>query len=516
MRNDAEHRIRTVMQAIVVCIVVLLLTGFCFSQPSISLAPASGPPTTSLRVSGSGFAPYAKIDIYFDTTDGALAVANGSGSFSQIAVVAPVSARPGKHWVSAVQRSGQIGAQTPFSIQTAWSQFHRHNMIRRNWYENVLGVDNVANLQLKWSYDVGFTSSSPVVQDGVVYTGTYNGLLYAFDASTGAVLWTYQTASGGASYASPAINNKKVYYGSLDGNVYALNASTGAKVWSYLTGGAVYSSPTVISGVAYIGSNDGNLYALNSSTGALLWKYATGGAVASTPAVADGVVYFGSNDGNAYALNASSGAKLWSYYVGGNYTPDLFTQSPAVDNGLVYVGSGDADYLYALNASTGAKVWSQYIGSGFTPISSPAIALGVLYIGSGDGNLYALNDKTGAVLWTYNTYNRVGTSPAVANGVVYFGTNNWILYAADAITGAILWQYDTTSVTDCSPVIADGVLYFCAGNTTFFTFGLPESAAEVAADAATAKAPSLKTLQPDFTLKVSQPTAAAAVVGEGL
>ncbi len=376
MTSNVQLRTRIVLQACVVCCVVFLLAGFCFSQPSISLSPASGPPTSSLRVSGSGFAPYAKIDIYFDTQDGALAVADRSGSFSQIAITTPASALPGKHWVSAVQCSGQAGAQTPFLVHTHWGQFHRYNMLRWNWTENVIGVNNVAKLQLKWSYNVGASTSSPAVEDGVVYAGSYSGMLYAFNASTGAVLWTYQTANNGTNYASPAVNNKKVFFGSIDGLVYALDARTGAKLWSYQTGGAIYSSPSVIDAVVYIGSNDGNLYVLNANTGALLWKSSTGGAVASTPAVADGAVYFGSNDGNVYALNASTGAKLWSYHVGGNYTPDLFTQSPAVANGLVYVGSGDADYVYALNASTGAEVWSQYIGAGFNPISSPAIAHG--------------------------------------------------------------------------------------------------------------------------------------------
>jgi outer membrane protein assembly factor BamB len=43
------------------------------------------------------------------------------------------------------------------------------------------------------------------------------------------------------------------YVGSLDNNVYALNARTGALLWSYGTGYAVYSSPAVMNGVVYVG-----------------------------------------------------------------------------------------------------------------------------------------------------------------------------------------------------------------------------------------------------------------------
>ena len=61
--------------------------------------------------------------------------------------------------------------------------------------------------------------------------------------------------------------NGVVYIGSFDHNVYALNASTGALLWSYATGDVVTSSPAVANGVVYVGSQDNNLYALNASTG---------------------------------------------------------------------------------------------------------------------------------------------------------------------------------------------------------------------------------------------------------
>jgi hypothetical protein len=62
-------------------------------------------------VSGTGFTVFAAIDIYFDTTDVALAIANGSGPFSNIAIQVPASALPGTHWVSAVMRYDGRGAQ---------------------------------------------------------------------------------------------------------------------------------------------------------------------------------------------------------------------------------------------------------------------------------------------------------------------------------------------------------------------------------------------------------------------
>ena len=72
-------------------------------------------------------------------------------------------------------------------------------------------------------------------------------------------------ATGGPVYSSPAIADGIVYVGSWGGEVYAFDASTGAVVWSYETAGGVFSSPTVVGGVMFIGSYDGKVYAFGSS-----------------------------------------------------------------------------------------------------------------------------------------------------------------------------------------------------------------------------------------------------------
>jgi hypothetical protein len=89
-----------------------LLTAAAFGAPAISLSPASGPPTSKIKVSGKGFPPGAGIDVFFHRADLALAIANSKGTFS-IAVKVPASAQPGKSWVTALVRASQTGGQTP-------------------------------------------------------------------------------------------------------------------------------------------------------------------------------------------------------------------------------------------------------------------------------------------------------------------------------------------------------------------------------------------------------------------
>jgi len=149
MTSKLQHRTGTGRQAGLIGIAILLLAGFCFGQTTVSLSPKDGPPTTTLRVSGSGFTPYAQIDIYFDSQDQALAVADAAGTLSQVAIQAPKSAVPGNHWVTAADRSGHLVKQEIFEVHVNWTEFHTKDMRRENPYENVLSVDNVGSLRLR-------------------------------------------------------------------------------------------------------------------------------------------------------------------------------------------------------------------------------------------------------------------------------------------------------------------------------------------------------------------------------
>jgi outer membrane protein assembly factor BamB len=497
------------MQRFFTLMLLLLLTAglFCSAAaradqtpttaPAMTITPTVGPPTTKVLVSGFGFDPYATVDIYFDITDLAQATTNAAGAFGGggslqggIAVQAPASAVPGTHWIMALERSGQKLARKPFLVRTDWAQFHfgpDHN--GWNHYENVLSASTVGGLGLRWSYQTGSgVTSSPAVENGEVYVGSWDNKLYALDASTGVLLWKY--ATGGAVESSPAVANGVVYFGSDDGNLYALNASTGALLWQYTTGGSVYSAPTVANGMVYFGSDDKNLYALNPGTGALLWKYTTAEGINSSPAVggSDNFVWFGSedpnnyNDGTFFALNASTGALVWSAFVGNSQNGYVGFSSPALDPPRVYVdvntNSQQMEFstLFCLGAFGGGINWQHSLGGAAT---SPAVANGWVYAGTSSTyyghippTLYAMAEMGGGVMWQYTLNAGIKSSPAVANGVVYFGDNDGNLYALNANTGALLWSYMTGSSVESSPAVVNGVVYVGSDDGNVYAFGL--------------------------------------------
>jgi len=327
--------------------------------------------------------------------------------------------------------------------------------------------------QTLWKYTAGGPiRSSAAVVDGVVYFGSWDGVMHALNAIMGAEIWSVNL--GERIWSSPAVADGRVYVGTMDNNttrayLFALNALTGEKLWQFSPDSAIFSGPTVDDGVVYLASNDSKLYALNETTGKLKWSFKTVGELRSFPAVVDGVVYIGSAGGGMiYALDAATGSKIWNFTLapGGTFQDS----SPAVVGGVVYIGSTDFN-VYALDASTGAKKWSFQTGNQVT--SSPAVNGGVVYIGSVDGNVYALNASTGTKIWKYTEGSAIYSSPSVTNNVVYVGSWDGTILALDASNGTLIWSYKTGSVF-ASPAIVNGVIYIGSYSNNFYAFGTPD------------------------------------------
>lgn len=159
----------------------------------------------------------------------------------------------------------------------------------RDQRENKSGVDG---------YYVG---SLPVVADGIVYAGSTDNNLYAFDAQTGKQRWAFATQDQIIG-AAPAVANGIVYVASQDHSLYAVDAATGALRWRYQTRSKTISAPTVANGVVYVTSGDHAVYALDATTGAVRHTYKLAASARSQPAVAGGQLYAADAVGNVYAF----------------------------------------------------------------------------------------------------------------------------------------------------------------------------------------------------------------------
>jgi eukaryotic-like serine/threonine-protein kinase len=187
----------------------------------------------------------------------------------------------------------------------------RRMPLRRNTV--VVDFVPIPSSDLKWKFKADDVVSSPLISDGIVYFGSWDGNFYAVEIDTGREKWRFKT--GGAVQSCPAVSNGLICFGSGDSYLYCLEVATGRLRWKFKTDGPVYSSPVIADGVVYFGSGDNSLYAVRSQSGTEKWKFDAEAPVHSAPAVAGGVICFGSDDNHLYALESTGGGftvRAWS------------------------------------------------------------------------------------------------------------------------------------------------------------------------------------------------------------
>ncbi|MEA3352043.1 MAG: serine/threonine-protein kinase [Chloroflexota bacterium] len=143
-------------------------------------------------------------------------------------------------------------------------------------------------------------TSSPRIQENVVYFGSLDSMLYALDAKTGWTIWQFRMKGG--TISTPYVTEHFVYIGSSDGYIYCINLQSSKKVWQFQTEHQISSSPTIYKDALYCGGVDGNIYCLDYNKGHLRWKYSTGAPISSSPIIHNDIVYIGSMNNHLYAL----------------------------------------------------------------------------------------------------------------------------------------------------------------------------------------------------------------------
>jgi outer membrane protein assembly factor BamB len=217
-------------------------------------------------------------------------------------------------------------------------------------------------------------------------------------------------------------------------------------------------------GHVFFGSDDHYLYAVSAQTGRVAWRREMGGPVRSSVAFGDEILYFGCEDGSVVAYDIR-GEPKWRARARRSVTSTPYLDP---DDGILFVGSMDWN-VYALDARSGWVVWRTRTNG--PVISSPTLANGLVFIGSVDRNLYALDARNGRVAWKYETDGQVTSSPCYANGALYFGSVDEYLYSLDAETGELRWRFKTGGPVISSPSAMGDIVY--VGSTDRYVYAVP-------------------------------------------
>ena len=156
-----------------------------------------------------------------------------------------------------------------------------------------------------------------------------------------------------------------------------------------------------------------------------------------------------------YAFDRETGVVRWKTGVGAGVMTDL----PVFERLLFGVTLGDE--LIALEPQTGARVWSFASGAAnddFWTNSSPAVFGERVFFGGLNGVLYALNARTGQLVWKRELGSRVSTGLVADEAGVYAGTSDGRLHLVDRETGEVAARTVTGGAPTGRLVLAGGRL----------------------------------------------------------
>ena len=351
-----------------------------------------------------------------------------------------------------------------------------------------VNLDNATSLQFKWDFPLSAgVTASPVVANGLVYAGAWDGVLYALDRETGSLVWSFDTGSGSILGIQSTVLVRAtgdVCFGDSASHVWCRDGLTGAPVWDKLVGDSavdhIWSGLAESNGRMFVSiashsdqpCTKGRLVVLDATNGADIWSLQTvPNKVCST------------DTGTVCIVDAdcpSAGTCVDAVGAGVTATVSFDATGSSVYMNTVgcftFPSVGDSDSIFKIDAATGAVIWKTRVdapeqfgacsndpsidcgtdaecGAGNTcdtksfyhdfgflngpnPVDVPSLGKTLLVSGSKNGTLYALDEATGAIEWS----NQVVPKP-VTPDFAGFGLFNGPLAIADGRIFAALYDF---------------------------------------------------------------------------
>jgi outer membrane protein assembly factor BamB len=348
---------------------------------------------------------------------------------------------------------------------------YRGGLARLGLYQETEKVV-ASRLKKEWEFPIlnagihSASKSSPAVDATGIYVGTDGGVFYAFDFS-GKVRWSFTTVFAARGIHGTALTDgDTVYFGAYNGRFYALNKADGSMRWVAYLADAVGSSPLMQDGSIYVSAEtaktlNGFAFKIDARSGQVQWRSQPfGEQVHSSVALEEAgpLLFVGANNGSFNAIDKMTGHLKWQMFAG-----DSVKSTPLITRDRVFFTSWDQN-VWAVDAKTGNMLWRTALGA--KSQSSPAWSEreNLLIVNTSKGHVLALDPENGHIAWRKNGVGLNITSPLVLarSGLpsrIFTQCSSKLVCLLDASTGQTIWEMQMNAELTSTPVAYDGAIY---------------------------------------------------------
>ena len=460
-------------------------TVSCSAKPGLGSPPSVAPVTSSGQGAASAWTlPGANAQ---NTRDVASAITTSNLSTLGVA------------WCVPVESTG-LARRAHFADGIATTPVIVNGVIYLQDLESNVMAIRLATGRVLWTHNYSSPNGGPDgvnVVGGTVYTATDDSAV-ALSAATGRQLWIRKLIgnnhegidmapgyNNGTVYVSTVPVNPKAgqYLGGAKSTLFALDAKTGAEEWSWDEVQNLWGNPAINSGGGLWDppsfDSQGNLYIGIANPGPIgqtgwpkgfPWGSSRPGPDLYTDSIVDG-----GKAGIMIELDAQTGKLLWKRPVGIHSGPEndgLLTEHDAPASRFLFPAEftlepGVFGGVESELASDGSTAFAAVVNLG-VPMSVKGVAESSAAfqasIASATGEMVAVNQNTGKVIWDDKLPSTPYGAATFTNNVVFTTTYNGFLYAFNATTGSILLNTPLSAGSN-SPVTVNGdYVIVCAGS----------------------------------------------------
>ncbi|WAT01379.1 outer membrane protein assembly factor BamB [Rouxiella chamberiensis] len=344
-----------------------------------------------------------------------------------------------------------------------------------------------------WSTSVGdgvgdyYSHLHPAWKDNTIYAADRFGIVKALDADNGKEKWKVDLSENPGFFSSNisaqlsggvTVDGSNLYIGSEKAVVYSLNTADGTQAWQTKVAGEAISRPVVSDGLVLIHTGNGILQALNQKDGTIAWSANLDMPTLSlrgesAPATAFGAAIVGGDNGRVSAVLMKEGQMIWQQRISepsGATEIDRLSDvdtTPVIANGVIYTIAYNGN-LVAMDLRSGQIMWKREVGS----VNNILVEGDRIYLVDQNDRVMALNTEGGVTIWTQSELlHRNLTAPVLYNGFIVVGDAEGYMHWLNTNDGRFVAQQKVDSSGLLSaPVVASDKLVVQAKGGEVYSF----------------------------------------------